>query len=182
MGQTNKYVIQGEAFDWMLLAQRLYSEVRDLIPDVDMERLLLRGELPFKNSTSELQEYLGSNKYRAILNYWYGVVLEECLILTVEAEVRNDMRGSGRADLDDLGDEPFLRIYSNTKSNLLKEFRREMGYPLRRISFNLRQYKEFLYWLFKLRIRYWDPARVASDTRKALASMLLLRGSTSPFY
>lgn len=182
MGQTNKYVIQGEAFDWMLLAQRLYCEVGDLIPDVDMGRLLLRGELPFKNSTSVLQEYLGFNKYRAILNYWYGVVLEECLILTVEAEVRKDMRGSGRADLDDLGDEPFLRLYSNTKSNLLKEFRREMGYPLRRISFNLSQYKEFLYWLFKLRIRYWDPARVASDTRKALVSMLLVRGSTSPFY
>jgi len=182
MGQTNRYVIQGEAFDWMLLAQRLYCEVEDLIPDESMERLLLRGELPFKNSVNEPQEILGFNKYRAVLNYWYGVVLEECLILTVEDEVRKDMRGSGRADLDDVGDEPFLRIYAKTRSNLVKEFRKEMGYPLRRISFNLGQYKEFLYWLFKLRIRYWDPARVASDTRKALASMLLIRGSTSPFY
>ena len=110
------------------------------------------------------------------------MVLEECLILTVEDEVRKDMRGSGRANLDDMGDEPFLRIYAKTRSNLVKEFRRDMGHSLRRISFNLGQYKEFLYWLFKLRIRYWDPARVASDTRKALASMLLLRGSTSPFY
>lgn len=182
MGQTNRYVIQGEAFDWMLLAQRLYCEVEDLIPDQSMERLLLRGELPFKNSINEPENFLGFNKYRAVLNYWYGVVLEECLILTVEDEVRKDMRGSGRVDLDDVGDEPFLRIYAKTRSNLVKEFRRDMGYPLRRISFNLGQYKEFLYWLFKLRIRYWDPARVASDTRKALASMLLLRGSTSPFY
>jgi len=182
MGQTNRYVIQGEAFDWMLLAQRLYCEVEDLIPDQSMERLLLRGELPFKNSINEPEKLLGFNKYRAVLNYWYGVVLEECLILTVEDEVRKDMRGSGRADLDDMGDEPFLRIYAKTRSNLVKEFRRDMGYSLRRISFNLGQYKEFLYWLFKLRIRYWDPARVASDTRKALASMLILRGSTSPFY
>tara|TARA_Y100000758_G_C15971695_1_gene393489 strand:- start:486 stop:929 length:444 start_codon:yes stop_codon:yes gene_type:complete len=147
-----------------------------------MERLLLRGELPFRNSVNEPQKILGFNKYRAVLNYWYGVVLEECLILTVEDEVRKDMRGSGRADLDDVGDEPFLRIYAKTRSNLVKEFRKEMDYPLRRISFDLGQYKEFLYWLFKLRLRYWDPARVASDTRKALASMLLIRGSTSPFY
>lgn len=182
MGQTNRYVIQGEAFDWTLLAQRLYCEVEDLIPDDAMERLLIRGELPFKDSANELQKLLGYNKYRAVLNYWYGVVLEECLILTVEDEVRKDMRGSGRVDLDDVGDEPFLRIYDNTRDNLIKEFRREMGYPLRRISFSLGQYKEFLYWLFKLRIRYWDPARVASDTRKALVSMLRIRGNTTPFY
>ena len=52
-----------------------------------MERLLLRGELPFRNSVNEPQKILGFNKYRAVLNYWYGVVLEECLILTVEDEV-----------------------------------------------------------------------------------------------
>ena len=75
MGQTNRYVIQGEAFDWMLLAQRLYCEVEDLIPDQSMERLLLRGELPFKNSINEPEKLLGFNKYRAVLNYWYGVVL-----------------------------------------------------------------------------------------------------------
>ena len=28
--------------------------------------------------------------------------------------------------------------------------------------------KEFTYWLHKLRIKLWDPARVASDTRKAI--------------
>jgi hypothetical protein len=28
--------------------------------------------------------------------------------------------------------------------------------------------KEFTYWLFKYRLKHGDPARVASDTKKAL--------------
>jgi hypothetical protein len=32
-------------------------------------------------------------------------------------------------------------------------------------------WKEFTYWLFKYRLASCDPARVASDTRKALAML-----------
>jgi len=47
-------------------------------------------------------------------------------------------------------------------------------------SFSLTQAKEFNYWLFKLRLEYWDPARVASDTRKGLKRMEQVRGTSSP--
>ena len=49
-----------------------------------------------------------------------------------------------------------------------------MGYPSRR-STDLTELKEFTYWLFKRRVRSSEPARVASDTRKGLARLRLLR-------
>ena len=50
---------------------------------------------------------------------------------------------------------------------LLRQFRREKGYPHRK-SINLTEQKEFTYWLFQYRLKHCDKARVASDTKKAL--------------
>ena len=36
---------------------------------------------------------------------------------------------------------------------------------------SLSELREFMYWLFKYRVRMCEPARVASDTRKALAQL-----------
>jgi hypothetical protein len=40
--------------------------------------------------------------------------------------------------------------------------------------------KEFTYWLFKYRVHYWDPARVASDTRKAMLRLDVLEQGEKP--
>jgi hypothetical protein len=40
--------------------------------------------------------------------------------------------------------------------------------------------KELTYWLFKHRLRQCDPARVASDTRKALAQLSRLELAGRP--
>ena len=42
-GRLYRYFIAGEAFDWLLLAERLCVEVRDLVPEEPVETLLLRG-------------------------------------------------------------------------------------------------------------------------------------------
>jgi len=39
---------------------------------------------------------------------------------------------------------------------------------------SLAEDQEFTYWLFKHRLRWCDPARVASDTRRALAKLRYL--------
>ena len=38
-------------------------------------------------------------------------------------------------------------------------------------TISLAEAREFTYWLFKYRLRYCDPARVASDTRRALGML-----------
>jgi hypothetical protein len=50
---------------------------------------------------------------------------------------------------------------------LLIEFRRHANIPLRR-ALSLTDLKEFTYWLHKRRLEMWDPARVASDTRRGI--------------
>jgi hypothetical protein len=53
---------------------------------------------------------------------------------------------------------------------LLSEFRQASGLPESE-ALAFADLKEFTYWLFKFRLATCDPARVASDTRKALATL-----------
>ena len=178
-GREYKYVIQNEAFDWMILAERLCDGMVGVIPAKELEALLFLGKPPIEVSTEQLRRVLGYNKYGGVLNYWYGVVVEDVLHLAVEEEVRKDMVVSGHTDIEDLRDIVFQRLYDDGYSNLVGRFRREMKYPITGPA-SLTQAKEFTYWLFKLRFKYWDPARVASDTRKALHRMKELRGTANP--
>ena len=178
-GRVYRYVIQDEAFDWLLLAERLCAELGALIPLKEREKLLFWGHLPVETSPGEFKELVGFNKYRGILNFWYGVVIEEALQSAVEKEVRKGQRASGRPDDEDLVEVAYQRLYNDTCTSLLRQFRREMGYALRS-PLSLTQTKEFTYWLFKVRLRYWDPARVASDTRKGLKQLHQIRGSSNP--
>ena len=178
-GREYVYVIQGEALDWVLLAERLCKGIEGMIPPEELEDLLFRGRLPVEIGAREMKDALGYNKYRGLLNFWYGVVVEEALQLAVEDEVRKEMRASGRTDVEDLSDAVFLRLYDETRSSLLKRFRSEMKYSFRG-AFSLTQAKELTYWLFKLRLKYWDPARVASDTHKGLRLLQQLRRTSSP--
>lgn len=166
-GRYYKYVIQNEAFDWLVLAERLCENVMDMVSSAEIESLLFKGLLPFDLRIESSKHVVGYNKYRGILNFWYGVVAEETLHLIIEDEVRKDMHAGGRTDVEDLDDTVFKRLYDDNRSNLLKRFAEETGGKVNDML-SVVQYREFTYWLFKLRVKYWDPARVASDTRKAL--------------
>ncbi len=177
-GRHYSYLVLGEAFDWLLLAERLCQEVDGLVPLEEKERLLFHGKLPSEVSTREFLQFIGTNKYRAFLNYWYGVVVEEALQLAVEEEVRKQHKAKGFSDSEELVEEAFLRLYEETRTNLLNEFLAEKGEPGRK-SLSLTELKEFTYRLFKRRLKIWDPARVASDTRKGLEKLHTLRPSDS---
>jgi hypothetical protein len=109
-----------------------------------------------------------------VLNFWYGVVAEEALQLAVEEEIQKERWAKGLPEGYDVPDQAALRIYNETRSSLLKRFRSEMGYP-DRASIDLTELHEFTYWLFKLRVKNGEPARVASDTRKGLERLRRLR-------
>ena len=173
-GRRYQYVLLGEAFDWLLLAERLCAELDGMVPAEEKELLLFEGRLPGKVTPQEFRQLIGHGKHRGFLNYWYGVVVEEALQLAVEEEVRKQHRARGFPDSEDLVERAFDRIYEDTRANLLREFLRERKRS-GRVSVGLTDMKEFTYWLFKRRVDMWDPARVASDTRKGLERLQKLR-------
>jgi hypothetical protein len=169
-GRHYHYLIDGEAFDWLLLAERLCEAVDDLVPEEEKLALLFRSQPPIRLTKERFKELIGGAKYRQYLNYFYGITVEEALILAVQGEVRKERRTSGYNNEQNLVNEVYHRIYGATKATLLKRFRREKGYPQLR-SITLTELKEFAYWLFKYRLKNCDKARVASDTKKALAQL-----------
>jgi len=181
--RTYRYLIAGEAFDWLLLAERLCDEIQDLIPEDEREALLFHAVLPMEMDEQEFDRLLGA-KHRAHLNFVYGVRVETALQLGVLDEVHKEHQSrvwdNGHAD-----DETFTRIYGATRATLFSEFQNpsteEFGtarpqalegraeHGGSNYDLSLSDLTEFTYWLFKRRVNGAEPARVASDTRKGLA-------------
>jgi hypothetical protein len=166
-GRHYQYLIDGEAFDWLLLAERLCQAVDELLPEDEKITLLFYSKPPLKLTNSKFKALIGSTKYRQYLNYFYGITVEEALILAVQEEIRKEKRILGYNKEYNLTDEVYQRIYGATRPALLKRFRREKGYRQLK-SISLTELKEFSYWLFKYRLKNCDKARIASDTKKAL--------------
>ncbi len=177
-GRGYNFLLEGEAFDWLLLAERLCYELDGVVPLDQKQQLLFHGILPNDISDGVFRELVGFTKHQAILNYWYGVVVEEALQLAVEEEVRKQHRARSYPDSEDLVEEAFRRLYEDSRTNLLTEFFRENGNPEQK-SLSLTEMKEFTYRLFKRRVKIWDPARVGSDTRKGLVKLHTLRSAVN---
>ena len=172
-GRRYRYLLMGEAFDWLLLAERLCADVDGAIPVEEKERLLFGGRIPETIDEDEFKDYLGPSKFRAYMNYRYGVVLEEALQLVSEEEVRKQHISRSYSGADDVTEEAYVRLYQKPRSELLKTFQIATKKDRRR-NLTLSDLNEFTYWLHKRRINLWDPARVASDTRKAIKRLELL--------
>jgi hypothetical protein len=169
-GRRYCYLIDGEAFDWLLLAERLCNEIGDLIPEKERINLLFFGRPPIDLANEEFKKLIGAAKYRAYLNYLYGVLVEEALILAVGDEVRKERRAVGWDKYDNVLDKAYNRIYEQNQQVLFDSFRKEKKYSKRK-AVSLGMLKEFTYWLFKYRLKHCDKSRVASDTKKALLYM-----------
>ena len=157
--QHYRYLIQDEAFNWPLLGRRLLREMGSSVA-IDSKALVpsFLAELP----RSVIRKSLGVEKYRAFLNYWYGVIVEQAIQRAVDDEIRKE-RGSRGLSIDwNPHDESYVRIYDESKDALLAQYRDL------RIGTNFDETAEFTYWLFKLRLENSEKERIASDTRKGL--------------
>jgi hypothetical protein len=167
-----RYLIGGEAFDWLLLAERLTEELDGVVNDEEREALLFNGHPPLEIDDDEFENLIGTQKYQAYLNFLYGVVVEEALQLAVEDELAKEHHAHvwSAASVDALGEGTgvYHRIYGRSLPDLRDEFQRERGLELSE-EIDYADLKEFTYWLFKYRVRNGEGARVASDTRKGLA-------------
>lgn len=173
-GRRHRYLVDGEAFDWLLLSERLCQEIADIVPGEEVEALLFRGELPAEVSDDEFTELIGSAKYRAYLNYYYGVTVERSLLLAVEEDVLKERQAHVFCSCDADSADAFVRLYGATQESLLSRFRTQKGY-VSSGTITLDQLQEFTYWLFKFRLKNCDKARVASDTRKGIEHLERMR-------
>lgn len=167
-GRAYTYVIAGEAFDWLLLAERLIEAAGDAIPEQEATRLLFEGRAPVHINAEEFRRSIGHGKHAAHLNFLYGVVVEEALQqANIEEVAKAQQNLAARENL--IEDEAMSRLYGASSGDLRTEFRRATGRkgdaPVRS---SLDEYKTFTYWLFKRRVSKSDPARLASDTRKGI--------------
>ena len=177
-----KYLIGGEALDLYTLGERLYNalddpELKDLVPDNEIIAFLFFGRPPIDLDTDSFAELLGPTKYSAYLNYWYGVMVEEALQAAVTDEVAKAKSGFLASDKS-LVNATFLRLYELDWNTLFTKFRTSSKIPENANS-SLVEMKDFIYWLFKWRIRESEPARVASDTRKGIDKLDSLRSSSA---
>ncbi len=178
-GRRYRYLIDGEAFDWLLLAERLCAEADSLIPEGARDSLLFHGRLPEEVTPQEFRRLLGPAKYSGYLNFYYGVVVEEALQLAVEEEVHKERHAKGFAYAGDESAEAFERLYQASQDALLVHFLQQKGYPdTGRLTYG--QYQEFTYWLFKHRLKTSVAPKVASDTTKGLRMLERLRGERPP--
>lgn len=169
------YLVAGEAFDWLLLAQRLLATVEDLVPPAQAEALLVQGIPPRPEGEEEFEAAIGPAKYRAHLNFQYGVVVEELLLLSAELELQKNgslsRLGARGADI-----EAYERVYGKTLEELKVLYQAEEGIPVGdRVTQT--ELRSFTYWLSKFRIRHAEPARIASDTRKAMTVLARMEGN-----
>ena len=175
-GRRYVYLIAQEALDWLLLAERLLMEVPGQVPEVEKERLLFYGELPESVTQRQLQQALGNAKYQAHLNFFYGVVVEEALMLAVEEEILKERGVRGLHHRRGVDDMVMERLYRATPDTLLRRHHREMD-QRHTVELSLGGWKAFTYWLFKLRVGRSDQSRMASDTRKGLRMLQSMQGA-----
>ncbi len=170
----NRYLLDGEAFDWLLLAERLLAEVDGLVPEDEKRELLFSGDFSRSLTEEEVKSLLGPEKYSAYLNYWYGVIVEEAIIQSAKEEEQKRLHSGGISASFAITDGAFRRVYGQEREELHQQFREEKGYS-ESASFTATEAKEFTYWLFKYRLIHGEGERVARDTRKGILFLQKMR-------
>ena len=166
------YLVAHEALDLVLLIDRIASTRRDAVPRVERDELRFHGRPPIYIPGHAFADALGEARYKAYLNYFYGIDVEEAVVHAVELEAAK------AHPIDRASADAYLLVYGQTLEDLLAAYR-----AARRLTQNERVrwdvWKDFTYWRFRLRLRAQIPARMASDTRKGIALLQRLRGVAS---
>ena len=169
-GNQYQYLILGEALDWLALADRLCSEIADMIPSDELESLLISGRLPNRFYSRDFKSFIGPVKYGLYLNYWYGIIVEEAIQNAIEKDIRKRHLALCYQDSEDLFESVFDRLYGESREVLMTKFWIDIGI-VPEIDMTSTRMKEFTYWLHKIRVNKWDPARVASDTKRGILEL-----------
>ena len=180
-GEIWYYLIGGEAFDWRLLAYRLMRGC-DLFSRSEKCLDWVSAPMLFGGfQESDFMRFLGVDKFRAHLSYFYGVTVEQALIVAVEEEITHRRVSGGRELTDRALELAYEILYNSSRDQLWNVYKLENGVKATRpnsryrYAHSLGEEDAFTYWLHKLRLEESDPAKIASDTRKGLATLERIR-------
>ena len=178
-GQPFHYFIGGEAFNWKRLAELIATQIADTDTD------FIHADQIFKwiDSTGvfggineqEFRRILGVDAWRAHLNYFYGVHIEQCLIAAIQSRIQKKRYSAGMPPSDDASDRAFLGLYEETEQDLWQTFLELNSERLADLiaesteeSRTVALDEEFTYWLFKRRIEHTNAPQVAAETQRGL--------------
>ena len=181
-GETFHYFIGGEAFNWKRLAERIATQLdEEGSTTLPAEKIFdwiessgVFGGIP----ENEFRRILGVDGWRAHLNHFYGVHIEQCLIAAIQARNHKRRYSAGLPPSDDSSERAYLGLYEETEQDLWQLFIDENADRLsdliaespdetRTIALD----EEFTYWLFKRRIEYTLAPQVAAETQRGLDMM-----------
>ncbi len=185
-GERFHYFIADEALNWKRLAERIAAQIGDeysigVTPDAVYEWLGSSGTFGGLGET-EFRRILGVDGWRAHMNHFYGVQIEQCIIADVEARIQKRRFAVGMPPTDDAADRAFVGLYEETESVLWQEFIESAGTRLSQLieecdgdRRSLALDEEFTYWLFKRRVEYTNAPQVAAETRRGLDMIAKMR-------
>ena len=160
-GYKYKYWINNEAFDWMSLTERLGSAIKSYLNKKKYHELIFTGLLPSKNSYEYMKKVISKNKLSQMRNFYYGIIIEDLIyIQKSQQDLKNSIYTTNKYD-------GYEEIYGKNINLLFQQFAKNTKFT-NQTKINLYTYKEFIYWLFKFRIKNSDKTKVASDTNLSI--------------
>ena len=177
--ETFHYFVGGEAFNWKRLAERIATQLTEeghsAVSTEDIFDWLGDTGVFGRLGEENFRRILGVDGWRAHLNFFYGVHIEQCLIAAIQSRIQKRRYGNGLPPSDASSDRAYLGLYEETEETLWQQFLDENSARLadliaespeetRTIGLD----EEFTYWLFKRRIENTNAAQVADETRRAL--------------
>lgn len=162
-----RYLIGGEAVDLRLLAKRLLLSANGLIPADDKVAFLKNNQPPVQISHEQFKELIGDTKYKAYLNYFYGITVENALISAAQKQINKELKLYPCCQDPREFEDAYKRVYGKDREFLLNMFYGNTDHSKDAIE----KSSEFIYWLFKYRLKNSDKERIASDTQKGLKNL-----------
>ncbi len=180
------YLIGSEAFNWKRLAECIATR----LAENGLSASMLSEVFEWIDSSgtfgglseNEFRQALGVDGWRAHLNHFYGVYIEQCLIVAVQSRIQKRRFASGLPTSDDASEKAYLGLYEETENVLWGQFVDDNVERLADLvavdvedgrSIGLDE--EFTYWLFKRRIDNTNAAQVAAETQRGLEVMSRMR-------
>jgi len=166
------YLILGEAFNWIRLATRIINACQIKASNKQINDFLFNGYIPANLSEYEFRSKIGDIKYKGWQNYYYGVMVEQCVVELSKSNMIKKAYASGVRITEQNLDSVFKETYGDYLDVLWRRFnlnnhKNNKKYYLPKTT-GESDSEQFTYWLFKLRLSRSAPEVFASRTKEAL--------------
>ena len=145
----------------MTLTERLGSAIKSYLNKKNYHGLIFTGLLPNKSSYEYMKKVIPKNKLSQMRNFYYGIIIEDLIyIQKTQQYLKKSLYETNEYD-------GYEEIYGKNVNLLFQQFAKNIKFA-KQNTINLYTYKEFIYWLFKFRIKTADKTKVASDTNLSI--------------